>query len=231
MGGGQDLLSMFIQMNEDDDAENKLTDEQLLQETVSLFQGGFDTSSGTLSWVFYLLLRHPQIVQKLLAEYDSVLGSASASTETVSQLNYTHHVIQETMRLYPSATGVARMAVEKDTIDGIEIPEKALVYTSFYAVHRRPDFWESPLEFRPERFEKEEAVSHQFAYIPFAAGPRMCIGDQFALFEMRLTIAALLRRYQFTLDPAYVLQVNEDSNYFPRTLPVRIEKRDAIKPE
>ena len=223
MDSGTDLLSMFIQMSEGE--QDKLTDKQLLQETVSLFQGGFDTSSGTLAWVFLMLLQHPQVMDKLFAEYDSVLHGSSTTTETVTQLKYTHQVIQETMRLYPSASGVSRTSLEKDVVVGCEIPANAIVYTSFYAVHRRADFWDTPLEFRPERFASDNAVAHQFAYVPFAAGPRMCIGDQFALFEMRLTIAALLQRYRFTLKPDYVLHASENATYFPKTLPVLIERR------
>jgi cytochrome P450 len=223
LGVGGDLLSMFIQMN--DDEQDKLNDKQLLEETVSLMQGGFDTSSGTLAWVFYMLMQNPHVTDKLLAEYDAVLAGQSTTTETVTKLNYTHQVIQETMRLYPSATGVTRLAVEKDQIDGCEIPANAMIYTSFFAVHRRADFWESPLEFRPERFGQEGVPSHPFAYVPFATGPRQCIGDQFALFEMRLTVAALLQRYKFTLKPDYQLETAQEATFFPKKLPVLMERR------
>lgn len=218
---GNDLLSMMIAMSAED--EDRLTDEQMLQETVSLFQGGFDTSSGTLGWVFWALFNHPQAMTALQQEIDALAPDFSA--EKVQAFQVTHNTIQETMRLYPSAPGVLRVAVEDDIVHGYRIPAKATVFTSFHAVQRHPDFWDRPNEFLPERFAAEHPVRHPFAYVPFATGPRQCIGDQFALYEMRLTIIALLHRYRFTLAPGYALKISQSATYFPKTLPVRIERR------
>jgi cytochrome P450 len=203
------------------------SDEELLQETVSLFQGGFDTSSGTLGWVFYMLAQHPDVAQRLQTEVDAVLAGNVPASETAQKLTYTHQVIQETMRLYPSAAAVVRLAAGDDELASYHIPASSLVMCSFYAVHRHPDYWDEPQVFRPERFAEGEhkACGHAFAYVPFATGPRMCIGDQFALYEMRLTIAALNQRYRFSLDPSYQLEVSTNSTYFPKRLPMRIERR------
>ncbi len=225
MGKGDDLLSMLIEMTEVDDGE--LSPEQLHKETVSLFQGGFDTSSGTLSWVFYMLNQHPHVEQKLVEEYKHVLGDEALSAEKAESLTYTHQVIQETMRLYPTARGVLRVAIEDDQLGDYHIPAEAMVLLSFYNVHRNPNYWQSPEQFKPERFDDGVSLarSHPFAYVPFAAGPRQCIGDTFALYEMRLTIATLIQRYRIQLHPDYELQVSHESTYFPTKIMARFEKR------
>lgn len=225
---GDDLLAMMMGLGDGD--TSSFSDEALLQETVSLFQGGFDTSSGTLGWVFYALSQYPAVAERLQAEVDSVLSSPLSVGEMAAKLTYTHHVIQETMRLYPSAPAVVRLVVADDELGGYRIPANSTVMVSFCAVHRHPDFWDEPNEFKPERFAdgEHQAYKHTFAYIPFASGPRMCIGDQFALYEMRLTIASLLRRYRFTLDSNYTLDPSTNSTYFPKQLPMSIALRQAL---
>lgn len=224
-GRGDDLLAMMMGLGEDDAVS--FSDTEILQETVSLFQGGFDTSSGTLGWVFYMLAQHPEVAERLQVEIDTVLAGSTHACEVTQELTYTHQLIQETMRLYPSAAGVARLTVAEDVLGSYQIPSNAMVAVSFYAVHRHPEFWDEPDVFRPERFADAErpAFKHAFAYLPFASGPRMCIGDQFALYEMRLAIASLIKRYRFSLDPGYRLDASTASTYFPRHLPMRIEKR------
>jgi cytochrome P450 len=226
-GPGDDLLAMMMGMKAEAEGAAPFNDEQLLQETVSLFLGGFDTSSVTLGWVFYMLTQHHDVAQRLQDEVDTVLASGASIAESGQKFTYTHQIIQETMRLYPSAPGVPRLAIGDDQLGEYHIPAGATISVSFYAVHRHPDFWEAPNEFRPDRFAEadQKPYKHAFAYIPFSTGPRMCIGDQFALYEMRLTIAALTKRYRFTLDPTYQLEASTASTYFPSRLPLKIELR------
>ncbi len=225
LGNGDDLLAMMMGLGEENAAP--FTDQELLQETVSLFQGGFDTSSGTLGWVFYMLSQHPEVAERLQAEVDTTLADNRSASTAAQELTYTHQLIQETMRLYPTATSVPRLSIAEDELASYSIPADTLVIVSFYAVHRHPDYWDEPEVFRPERFAEGEhkACKHAFAYIPFSTGPRMCIGDQFALYEMRLTIASLVKRYRFIIDPNYQLEASTASTYFPKRLPMRIEKR------
>lgn len=225
MGEGDDLLAMMMGMGESD--TGSFSDEELLQETVSLFQGGFDTSSGTLGWVFYMLSQHPDVESNIRTEVDRAFSENLPIGEVAVKLTGVHNLIQETMRLYPSAPAVPRLSVAEDELASYRIPANSLVTISFYAVHRHPDFWDDPDVFKPGRFASEEGkpYKHPFAYVPFSSGPRMCIGDQFALYEMRLTIAALMKRYKFTLDRTYQLEESILSTYFPKQLPMLIEKR------
>jgi cytochrome P450 len=224
MDNGNDLLAMMMGMNGD---ETSFTDEELLQETVSLFQGGFDTSSATLAWIMLNLTKYPDVADKLQTEIDTVLDGQTVAHEAIQRFTYVHQVIQETMRLDTSVANVVRVTTQDTTLNGQFIPANSYVVISILHAHRLPEFWENPTTFDPERFTngKPESAKHAFSYIPFANGSRMCIGDQFALYEMRLALALLYKRYRFTLDPNFRLDVSKDSIYAPKTLCMRITKR------
>ena len=194
-----DLLSMLLQSRYEDTGE-PMTDLQLRDEAITLFAAGHETSSNALSWTIYLLAQHPRVLHKLQQEVDTVLGDRAPSFEDLRKLTYTMQVIQEGMRLYPPAFAVGREPLEDDEVLGAKIPKGSVVFISICGVHRDPHFWERPDEFYPEHFTPENEKNRpRMAYMPFGAGPRMCIGNHFALMEMQLLLAMLVRHFKFDL--------------------------------
>jgi cytochrome P450 len=198
--GGADatLMAMMLDMV---DAETgaQMTDLQLRDEAITLVFAGYETTSLTLSWACDLLTRHPDVLAKLQAEVDTVLGGRAPTFADLPSLTYTSMVIQETMRLRPPAWFLSRAAAAADEIDGYAIPAGSVIGLSFYAIHRHPDFWEDQERFDPERFRPERVAGrHKFAWLAFGAGQHQCIGRDFALMEAQLLLAMLLQRYRIT---------------------------------
>jgi cytochrome P450 len=162
---------------------------------------GHETTANALSWTWYLLALHPDAEAKLHAELDRVLGGRAPSSTDLVELQYTRKVFEEAMRLYPPAHTISRMAVREDWIGGVRIPPGAEVSISIYVTHRNPTLWPEPERFDPERFTPEAvATRHRFAYLPFGGGPRVCIGNGFAMAEAQVILATLAQRYR--LKPA-----------------------------
>jgi cytochrome P450 len=198
-----DLLSMLLHAVDSEDSKTRMTDEQARDEAMVLFLAGHDTTASGLTWLWYIMGKHPEIEQRAHDEIRNVLQTNSPGFSDVAKLPYLSSVIKETLRLYPSAIGIfAREAKEQMELGGYEIPKGSIVYAFSYVTHRDQRWFPEPETFYPERFlgEKERKVS-PFAYFPFGAGPRACIGAQFALTEMTLVAACLLRRFQFSLRP------------------------------
>lgn len=196
-----DLLTMLLEASDEDTGEG-MTDRQVRDEAITIFAAGHETSANALSWTLYLLTQHSEVLQKLRAEVDQVLGARSPSFSDVRALQYTLQVIEEGMRLYPPAWAVGREAIAEDEIKGQKIQAKALAFISVYALHRHPDLWPNPDKFDPDRFAPEKVKARsRWTYLPFGAGPRMCIGNNFALMEMQLVLALFVRHFDFTLLP------------------------------
>jgi cytochrome P450 len=182
-------------------------DQQVRDEVMSLFIAGHETTANTLSWLWYLLAQHPDVVAKIEVELAQVLNGRSPTPTDFPQLTYTNQVIKESMRLYPSAWSISRRALADDEIDGFHIPAGAIVALSPYTLHRHPAFWPDPERFDPERFTPEqENGRHRYAYIPFGGGARKCIGDQFALMESIIIIPMILQQYQLQLVPDHQVE-------------------------
>ena len=195
-----DLLTMLLQTRDEDTGET-MNDQQLRDEAVTLFAAGHETSSNALAWTLYLLSQHPEILKKLRLEIETVLGNRTPTFEDLRKLTYTMQVIQEGMRLYPPAFAIGRQPVEDDEILGQKIPAGSVMFISIAALHRDPKYWERPADFYPEHFEPErEKQRPRLAYMPFGAGPRMCIGNHFALMEMQLLLAMFVRQFDFELE-------------------------------
>ncbi len=194
-----DLLSMLLHSRYEDTGK-PMDDQQLRDEAITLFAAGHETSSNALSWILYLLAQHPAILQKLREELDAIVGVRTPSFEDLRKLTYTLQVIQEGMRLYPPAFAVGREPLEDDEILGVKIPKGSVVFISICGVHRDPKYWERPDDFYPDHFTPEnEKKRPRMAYMPFGAGPRMCIGNHFALMEMQLLLGMLVSRFDFEL--------------------------------
>jgi cytochrome P450 len=196
-----DLLTLLLQAQDEETGEG-MTDQQVRDEVMTLMAAGHETTSNALCWTLLLLARHPDIEARLREEYTRVLGGRAPQMEDLPQLKLTRMVLEESMRLYPPAWAFARSAIAEDEIGGSTIAKGAYVLMFLATTHRHPDFWERPDVFDPERFEPSRAAGrHRFAYFPFGGGPRVCIGNQFALTEAQLILATILPRYQFRLLP------------------------------
>jgi cytochrome P450 len=181
----------------------------LRDELITILLAGHETTASTLSWAWYLVGRHPEAAAALHAEAVEVLGDRTPDHEDLARLPYTTTVIQETMRLYPPVWGLTRKSVAADVIDGYRVPAGADVMISPYTLHRHPGFWPEPDEFRPERFATSATpVAHRYAYIPFGAGPRVCVGSHLGMMEATLIAAMVARDFRFEL-PAGVRAVPE----------------------
>ncbi len=200
-----DLLTMLLQARDEETGEG-MTDQQVRDEVLTLLGAGQETTANALCWTFLLLSQHPDIEARLREEYQQVLGGRAAQMEDLPRLPLTRMVLEESMRLYPPAWAFARYAIAEDEIGGYTIPKGAYVLMFPATTHRHPDFWERPDVFDPERFSPERTDGrHRFAYFPFGGGPRVCIGNQFALTEAQLILATILPRYQFRFLPGVAL--------------------------
>lgn len=193
-----DLLSMLLHAR--DEEGRGMSDEQLRDEVVNLFLGGYDTPALALSWIVYLLARHPEVEESLHGELDDVLDGRRPTVKDLSSLPYTEAVTREAMRLYPPAWLLGREAARDTVVGGYRIPAGTAVLFSQWVIHRDPRYFEEANRFRPERWldgSAEQAPS--FAYFPFGAGQRVCIGARFAEVEMVLVLATLARESRFLL--------------------------------
>jgi cytochrome P450 len=194
-----DLLSMLLLAVDDDAAESskfggQMTDRQARDEAFTLFTAGHETTALTMTWTWLLLAQNPDAEARLHAELDSVLGGRLPTVADLSRLPYTEQVIKESMRLYPAAWMTGREPIEDVTLAGTLVKKGTPIFISPYAMHHSPRWWDEPERFIPERFADEKKL-HKHAYIPFSAGPRVCIGNMFAMMEARLLLAAMAQRF------------------------------------
>src|SRR6266478_3377020 len=193
-----DLLSMLLAAQDEDGS--RMADKQLRDETITLFLAGHETTASTLSWTWWLLAQNPRVEAKLHAELDAVLGERAPTLDDLSKLVYAGHVITESLRLYPAAWGLARLAVEDHEIAGYPVTKGMGVTMAQWVVHRDPRWYDAPEEFRPERWENDLLKRlPRFAYFPFGGGPRQCIGNTFALMEATLILATIAQTFRLRL--------------------------------
>jgi len=193
-----DLLSMLLAAQDEDGS--RMTDKQLRDETITLFLAGHETTASTLSWTWWLLAQSPAVEARLHAELDAVLGDRAPTLDDLPKLVYAGHVITESLRLYPAAWGLARLAVEDHEIAGYPVTRGMGVTMAQWVVHRDPRWYDAPEEFRPERWENDLLKRlPRFAYFPFGGGPRQCIGNTFALMEATLILATIARKFRLRL--------------------------------
>ncbi|WP_086596292.1 cytochrome P450 [Hymenobacter crusticola] len=190
-----DLLQMLLDVRYEDTGA-PMTEEQVVDEALILLVAGHETSANALSWMWYLLAQHPSVVAQMRADMTQVLCDRSAAFADLPNLGYSLQIVQETMRLYPPAWIVDRVAQEDDSYNGIRLPKGTMISAYLLGIHHAPSLWEDAEAFRPERFAPEQMKQQPpYAYIPFGGGPRLCIGNQFALTEMQLVLLEMLRRF------------------------------------
>jgi cytochrome P450 len=183
----------------DEDDGSAMTDKQVRDEAMTIFLAGHETTANATAWMWYLLAKNPDIFQKLRGEI-SILGDNHPTFDDLPRLPYTLQIFKEAMRLYPPAYIIVRTAIEDVWIDGYKINKGAAIIICPYLLHRKSEYFPASEKFDPDRFtpEKEKAIPRH-AYLPFGAGPRVCIGNQFALMEGHLMTAAIAQKFSFTL--------------------------------
>lgn len=211
--GPKDLLTMLMAARDDvpinqptgqpvDQASRSMSDRQLRDEVITLLIAGHETVASALTWTWYLLAQHPAIYRRLSAEVGRVLGSHVPTADDLPALDYTRMVFEEALRLYPPAWIITRRALADDQLGRYRVPAGALVVLSPYVTHRLPAYWTAPEGFDPERFTPEATATRpRFAYFPFGGGPRLCIGNNFAMIEAQMVLAAVVQRYRLDLVP------------------------------
>ena len=195
-----DLLSILLAAV-DEDSGVRMSDQQLRDEMMTIFLAGHETTASALTWTWYLLSRHPEVEARLLEELRHALSGRTPTMTDLPQLPYADMVIREAIRLYPPAPGAAREPIEDVVIGGYNVPKGSLVMVNTYALHRDERFFADPERFDPERFAPgwEERIPRH-AYLPFGGGPRICIGNGFAMMEARLVLATMAQRYKLSLE-------------------------------
>ena len=224
-----DLLSMLLHAQDEDGS--RMTDRQLRDEVITLFLAGHETTALALSWTWWLLAQHPEAEAKLHVELDAVLGGRTPTLEDLPKLHYLDHIISESMRLYPPAWGMARLTIEDAHIGGYTIRKGCGVSLSQWVVHRDPRWYESPDEFRPERWEGDLLKRlPRFAYFPFGGGPRQCIGNTFAIMETALILATIAQKFRLRLVPGHTVAPIASITLRPRHgIRITLEKRNPTE--
>jgi len=189
------------------------TDDELLDELITLIVAGFETSANTLNWVWYLLAGHPDIEDKVIEESRRCIPAVSAvNAESLADMQYTQQVLEETLRLYPPVWLFTRRSREDDELDAFDVPDDTDIYLSPFILHRTAAFWPNPERFDPGRFAQGTSAKNERPYFPFSLGPRRCLGEYFSFLEMKVHLGLLLPRFRMIRtteeDPGLELAVN-----------------------
>jgi cytochrome P450 len=202
---GHDLLQILMDARYSDG--HGMDDDLILSESMQLLVAGHETSSNALSWLIYLLSSRPDCVERIREEFDSVLGEKPLSYSDVPKFQFTTQAILEALRLYPPFWMVDRMALADDRAGDFDIPAGSTMVVFIYGAHHSPHYWQNPESFDPERFSKANEKLHTpFAHLPFGAGPRGCIGGNYAMLQMLMILSVLLRKYDFNLVPGQTIE-------------------------
>jgi enediyne biosynthesis protein E7 len=221
-----DYVSMLMSAR-DKDTGAPMSDRELVDEVMTLVVAGHETTASGLNWTWYLLSQNPEVAARLHAEIDAAPDMTTPGLAQMESLAYTQQVVNEALRLYPPGWLLSRRTIEADLLGGYEVPAGTNVLLPLYLLHRDGRFWKDPERFWPERFAPEhEAERPRFAYMPFAAGPRHCIGETFALYEMLMHLYKVARRYRLSYVPDKPLELEAQINLRTRyPLYMRLERR------
>lgn len=222
-----DLLDMLMSAREEG-TDRAMSDVQLRDELLTLVLAGHETTANLLSFTFMMLSRHPDVARRLHDEAVSVLGGGDgrpATLEDVPRLSYAKMVLEEVLRLYPPAWSFERQATAPDVIGGYAVDRGAIVAVCPYVLHRHPLYWDNPEGFDPERFTPERSAGRpRYAYVPFGAGPRTCIGNHFAMMEAQIILAMVAREYRLDLVSAHDVVLDPVITLRPKT-GIKVERR------
>jgi len=216
-GAAVDLLSRLITAR-GESGDGALTEREIRDQVITIFIAGHETTAQALSWTWYLLSQHAAVEARLHAELDGVLGGRTPAQDDLPNLPYVRRVIEESMRIYPTAPGISnRVARADDEICGWKVKKGMPVIVAPWLLHHHNRLWDDPNRFDPDRFLPERSAGrHRFAYLPFGGGPRVCIGQALAMNEAVLILAALAQRYQLRLAPGEVVQPQANVTLRPK---------------
>lgn len=206
-----DFLSMY--MSARDKSGQPFSDQELLDELITLAVAGFETSANTLNWVWYLLTAHPEVEQRLIEEARTILPDEAAVSHTsAAEMTYTQQVLEEALRLYPPVWLFTRRSHAEDEISDYDVPDGTDIYLSPYLLHRTDRNWRDPDSFDPDRFAISEQPKKDRPFYPFSLGPRRCLGEYFSFLEMKIHLGLLLPRFRMAVvdqeDPGLELGIN-----------------------
>jgi cytochrome P450 len=230
-GERSDLLSMLVDM-EDVETGERMTDQQIHDETTTMFLAGYETTSVSLAWAAHLLAQNAESARDMQAELDRVLAGREPRFADLPELKITLAVFQEALRLYAPVYWLPRQAIADDEIDGWRIPAGTTVVPLVHVMHRHPEIWDHPLRFDPARFFPERSTGRPpLAWLPFGAGQRLCLGREFALMEGQLVLAKLMQRYDLVAVPGHVTRSHVSGMLrMQGGLRVRLKKRPSPQP-
>jgi len=222
----EDLLSMLMEARDEETGET-MSNQQLRDEILTIFVAGHETTQIALAWSFYLLSQNPDKLKILMNEIEQELKGEIPTPVSIRGLHYLKQVIDESMRCFPPAWIMGRKTIEPDVIDGYEIPAGTNVIMPIYVVHHDASIWENPDEFKPERFAIENLKEkHKYSFFPFGGGPRLCIGNNFAIQEMQVCLAMILQKFKVEVDDNFVPELDPLVTLRPKnTLYAKIYKR------
>jgi len=198
----KDLLDLLIEA-QDESTGSVLSDKEISDQVLTFLLAGHETTSVAMSWVLYCLGQHPDVAKKVTEEVTSVLANEELTWEALDKFKYLGNVIKETMRLFPPAPITNRKPIKDDIICGQPIPAGTAIIICPGVQHRLPQYWENPEKFDPDRWDKNTEPVNNFTYMPFLAGPRGCIGNKFAIAEMKTVLATLLNQFTFSNAKGY----------------------------
>ncbi|MBN9167481.1 MAG: hypothetical protein BGO98_23235 [Myxococcales bacterium 68-20] len=238
-GYGSDLLAMLMEAVDEggeaadvragaSGAGERMSDQQLRDEIITMVLAGHETTANLLSWTFSLLARHPDIEQRVRDEAMRVLGDREPALEDIRSLEYTRLVLEEALRLYPPAWIFERQNVEPDVLGGYSLKAGSVVGIAPYVLHRHPAYWESPESFEPERFRADRADKRpRYTYLPFGGGARTCIGNHFAMMEAQIILAMIVRQERLSLEPGRPIELEPLITLRPKQ-GVRVTRRSVL---
>ena len=211
-----DFLEMLMAAR-DRENDAPMSDKEMIDEVMTLIVAGHETTAAALTWAWYLISQHPDTASRLQAEADATAGTP-LGLDAAESLGFTHQVLKEALRLYPPGWLFTRRTIEADELGGYPIGPRTDVFICPYLLHRHPEFWSEPEEFRPERFAGADSEErHKFAYIPFSVGPRHCIGENLAMFEMLVHVNTMSRRFRLTRADDAPIELEAQINLRPRS--------------
>ena len=211
-----DVLSLLIEAQKVDKS-GVLTDHQVRTEVMNLFAAGYEVVAHTLAFTLYLVAQHPAVEERILAELDAVLEGQPVTLETANRLHYLDLVIKESMRLLPVTTVLTRQSAMPVQLAGYNLPKNRLIFFAPWALHRDAGHFPEPLAFMPERFDPEHGHPiPKYAYLPFGGGPRICLGNAFALLQMKINLATIWQHAHLEVAPGYELQPHYAFNTRPK---------------
>ncbi|XP_072535717.1 cholesterol 24-hydroxylase-like [Salminus brasiliensis] len=213
----KDILTQILKSAEELQVNDKEDNERMLDNFVTFFIAGQETTANQISFVLMELGRHPEILNRLKEEVDEVIGTKhEIQYDDLGKLTYLSQVLKETLRMYPTASGTSRWLHEDTVISGFKVPGGCAVLFSSYVASRMDKFFKDPLKFDPERFDPSAAKPY-FCYFPFALGPRSCLGQVFSQMEAKVVLAKLLQRFEFSLVPGQSFKIKDTGTLRPES--------------